>query len=449
MVAGDRIPQALGVLGRGSPARLGARKEKPKMATTTLSVPVFSLRRIETPYERQHGYKNYLAVVDARNLPDLNEWREINVRDAKVRGRVPSAIRESFTANKDQFLFMNRGLVVAAQKVEFREMGSRKVMDLIMKDPAIHGLLDGGHTYRVVTETVKNLGEDEDPRFVRVEVITGFGREEINEVVEGRNTSNQVKDESLANLNEAFDPIKDILKKEKYFDLIAWKEYEEQEDGKPKPIDIRDIISYLVAFDNSSFSSTTQPIIAYADKRACLRHFLRNAPHFERLYHLLPDILKVWDQIHSNWQDWYNEGREEEAGIRGRFGKLTAVTVDSDSKLYFAGGKANYRMPEAYKYPILGALRAAVSSSAKRNPATWRTNPFDLMKETGQQLTNIVGNSVRATNNPNKVGKDAGTWSSCYLVVESALRGTVARKAEKKIEELQAELAELRRAKQR
>jgi len=40
-------------------------------------------------------------------------------------------------------------------------------------------------------------------------------------------------------------------------------------------------------------------------------------------------------------------------------------------------------------------------------------------------VTNVVGNSVRATNNPNKVGKDVGIWSSCYLVMENAIRSTM------------------------
>src|ERR1035438_3923795 len=89
------------------------------MKPTVLSIPVFSLRRIETPYERKLGYKNYVAVIDARNLPDLSDWREINVREAKTRGRVPNAIRNSFNEKADEFLFMNRGLAIAAAKVEY------------------------------------------------------------------------------------------------------------------------------------------------------------------------------------------------------------------------------------------------------------------------------------------------------------------------------------------
>ena len=68
-----------------------------------------------------------------------------------------------------------------------------------------------------------------------------------------------------------------------------------------------------------------------------------------------------------------------------------------------------------------------------------------MLKDTGPQLAKVVGNAVRATNNPNKVGKDVGIWSSCYLVVESALRGAETQEAERKIQHLEAQLAALRR----
>jgi len=412
------------------------------MKPTTLSIPVFSVRRIETPYERKQGYRNYFAVIDARHLPDLSEWREINVREAKTRGRVPNAIRASFDEKADEFLFMNRGLVIAADKVNFKETPGEKHLDLILVDPEIHGLLDGGHTYRIVTESAKGIPAGDPPRYVRVEIVTGFDRETISDVVEARNTSNQVRDESLANLRQEFEPLKDVLRSHKYFDLIAWSEYEELETGKAKPIDVRDIISYLIAFDTMAFNSTTQPLIAYKDKRACLHHFQQHPHRLQKLYPLLPDILQLWDEIHSGWQGWYGEGRKEEAGISGRFLNLTAI-LEASETLYFKGTSVKYRMPEAYKYPILSALRAAVK--VKGSAARWSTNPFSLLQETGPQLAKIVGNTVRTTHNPNKVGKDVGTWSSCYLVVESALRGTMTKEAEKKIQELQAQLAELQR----
>jgi len=178
---------------------------------------------------------------------------------------------------------------------------------------------------------------------------------------------------------------------------------------------------------------------ACEDKRACLRHFQENSAKLQNLYPMLPDIVRLWDEIHDGWRTWYSEGREEEAGIKGKFGKLTAI-LNAPETLYFKGGSAKYRMPEAYKYPILSALRAAVKVQG-RGGAYWGTDPFALLNATGPQLTSVVGNSVRSTNNPNKVGKDVGIWSSCYLVVESAIQGTMTQEAEKRIEELEAQLS--------
>jgi hypothetical protein len=413
------------------------------MKAKVFSIPVFSIRRIETPYERSLGYKNYVAVVDARQLPDLKDWRKINVRDARLRGRVPQAIRRSFAEQGNEFFFMNRGLVLAADKVDFKESGpGGKAIAMTMRDPEIHGLLDGGHTYRVVIAEVCQQESTEEARYVRMEIITGFDRETISDVVDARNTSNQVRDESLANLRQEFEPIKDVLKGQPYCDQIAWSEYEELPNGDPKPIDIREIISYLITFDAEAFNSTTQPLISYKDKRACLRHFQENNKSVRKLYPILPAILRLWDEIHDHWPSWYGEGREEEAGIRGRFGKLTAVT-QTEEPLLFKGGVTDYRMPDAYKYPILSALRAAVR--VDRLEADWSTDPFALLNDTGRQLAAIVGNTIRATNNPNKVGKDVGTWSNCYLVVESALRGTMTQEAERKIHELEAQLAALKK----
>src|SRR5882762_9487660 len=125
MLPGDKqVPQAVGPRDTSSPARLGAIGDV--MKPTSFSIPVFSFRRIETPYERRLGYKNFVAVIDARHLPDLADWRDINVRDAKLRGRVPNAIRKTFAEEADEFLFMNRGLVIAAEKVDYKEGAGEK-----------------------------------------------------------------------------------------------------------------------------------------------------------------------------------------------------------------------------------------------------------------------------------------------------------------------------------
>src|SRR2546423_1665542 len=116
------------------------------MNKVTISFNVHSFRHLETPFKRQ-GHKDYYAIVNVNDLPDLSAWRKINVRDPKLTGKVPKAIRQGF---KDQelFTFMNRGIVLAVESVSFDQVTS--ILTITLSNPLLHGLLDGGHTYNIV-----------------------------------------------------------------------------------------------------------------------------------------------------------------------------------------------------------------------------------------------------------------------------------------------------------
>src|SRR5205823_9456305 len=129
-------------------------------------------------------------------------------------------------------------------------------LTLGLRDPVLHGLLDGGHTYNILLEQRESL---EEPQFVRLEILEGFKPEDIPQLVDARNTSNQVRDQSLMNLSGEFDKLKKALSKAPYADLIAYKEYEVLANGDPKPIDVRDIIAILTAFEREHFDDKTHP----------------------------------------------------------------------------------------------------------------------------------------------------------------------------------------------
>src|SRR6185369_642902 len=161
------------------------------MDAIRLSFPVVSFRHLETPFMRK-GYRDYFAVVEIKDLPDLSGWRKINVRDPKLSGSVPKAIRQSLTDNPEAFVFMNRGIVLSVDSVSFDAKTS--ALTVALKDPDLHGLLDGGHTYNIALEERVVLQE---PQYLRVEILEGFRAEEIPQLVDARNTSNQVRDQSL------------------------------------------------------------------------------------------------------------------------------------------------------------------------------------------------------------------------------------------------------------
>src|SRR5438105_264815 len=108
------------VLGKPEPQvqvkKLNLEGKIPMKHLTSVTMPVVSFRHLETPYQR-NGYRNYFAVVATKDLPDLSEWRRINVRDPKTKGAVPTAIRDGFLEYPELFLFMNRGLVLSVDSV--------------------------------------------------------------------------------------------------------------------------------------------------------------------------------------------------------------------------------------------------------------------------------------------------------------------------------------------
>src|SRR5438034_7905477 len=128
---------------------------------TKLTFPVTSFRNLDTPFQK-HGYRDYFAIVEIKHLPDLDGWRKINVRDPKMTGSVPDAIRSSARDNPELFAFMNRGIVLSVESVNFDNKTGK--LTLVMRDPTLHGLLDGGHTYNILLEEREAL---EFPQYVR------------------------------------------------------------------------------------------------------------------------------------------------------------------------------------------------------------------------------------------------------------------------------------------
>jgi hypothetical protein len=394
---------------------------------TRLTFPVVSFRHLETPFQSK-GFRDYFAIVEVKHLPDLSDWRKINVRDPKLTGAVPRAIRDSLHANPDTFLFLNRGLVVSAADVSFDSRSGK--LSLAMEDPNLHGLMDGGHTYKIVMEEQGGL---DGPQYVRLEIIQGFTKDDIRDLVDARNTSNQVRDESLMNLAGEFDKLKKSILKRAYANLVAYKEHEIMEDGGAKPIDIREIVSLLMVFDRKHFNAETHPINAYRSKAASLNHFAQNREVFEKIYPLAHDILQLWDHIHLQLPELYNRARGRGEDVSGgKFGKLTGVAMYDGKRrepLYFIQGESRYSIPTGFKYPILGAFRAILDEQDGRYVWGKGLDPKGLlMSGLGETLAGIVGNFALDQRNPSKTGKSALVWQSCYQAAELVyLRSKVAK----------------------
>lgn len=385
-------------------------------SSNNFTFPVVSFRNLETPFQKQ-GYRDYFAVIDTSQLPDLSDWRQINVRDPKLTGAVPKAIRESFRDKPDMFVFMNRGIVISVDKIAFDNKASTVTIKLA--NPRLHGLLDGGHTYNIVMEETQVISE---PQYIRVEFLEGFEHDDITDLVDARNTSNQVREQSLMNLAGEFENLKKALKGTPYLDLISFKEYEFDADGNPKPIDVREVVAILTVFDRDHFSESSHPIMAYNTKAACLKHFQQHARSYRKMYPIAQDLLALYDYVRDQLPVLYNKARGEMGNVSGgKFGRLTGVTYykgKRSQRLHFIGKESKYGVPDGFTYPVLGAFRALLEE--KDGQYVWgkSADPVEMLKgDLGLKLADTIGNFALDTQNPSKTGKSPLVWQTCYQSV--------------------------------
>lgn len=389
--------------------------------STLIKFPVSSFRKIPSPYD-ENGAKTFIAVVNVKDIPvAFDEWRQINVRDAKTKSNVSKSIRNTLKDDPGSFFFRNRGITLIVDQAEFDNQ--KNIVELEFVDAKRNGLLDGGHTYSVIKEYLVDLPEEELldlNAFVKIEIIQGISDDElITNIVEARNTSTQVKEQSLEELRKSYEAIHAILDNKTYGKRIAYKEYELDVDGNPKDVDIKEILSYLVCFDVEFFDNNKHPIKAYSTKASVIDHFKQNRQRMQKFIPLIPQILELRDNIYLKLPTAYNQD-----GEGGKFGGLKGVIPTKNKhrmekeKLIFINKESEYRIPSGFIYPILAAFRNLVR--VKGDKCEWKSDPvvfFDSLKE---ELATTVGKQAIEFKNPNKLGKDEATWKMCYQAVELA-----------------------------
>ena len=262
---------------------------------------------------------------------------------------------------------------------------------------------------------------EEGQQFVKVEILTGV-ESFFEDLAEARNTSTQVKDESIANLKDYFDLIKRVVADEPFKDRIN---YVENDDGD---IDISDILALLFMFNIKLYPSMDScPVTAYSSKKKCVDTYISEIEKIDdgtiaeedsvyfKMRNIIPDIFALYDQLETKIGDYY---LEKNPG--GRYGATSGVTTAKDNKPFstkFFENEIKYYSPKGFLYPIIGAFRALVCE--EDGVYTWGDcDPFAIMDKIGPELvTTTIERSRQNGNNPNKTGKDATLWQPLYMRV--------------------------------
>lgn len=381
--------------------------------------------------------KRYVAIVPVEELRHVDFPTDTNPRYVNEKTDVAKDIKNSLIENFE-FHILNRGIFLSAYSVKHDR--DEKILEIDFSDDTnLYGIVDGGHTYKIIKDALISNSYDLSNRFVNIEIFTGFDSTSENFIVKfagARNTSMQVSTSSLEELQGNFQFIKDGLKTMKYGDNIAYKQF----DNKHL-IDIREIVCLMTLFDIETYKITDtskEPNIAYSGKESCLNKFgnackeekQSNQNIYRKIANILPEILEAADHIKSRIYTIWNRK------LGGQYKNLIFNKAINE-KLYhglsaedfpFIGEEAfseetelkdgdKILIPRPFWLPILASLRVLITE--KNGLFITKMNLKKFFDSYQAELVGIVKDTF-AKSNLNMMGKDKIFWQNLHR--ESLIR---------------------------
>lgn len=384
-----------------------------------LKFKVEALRTLASPYRKEDKDEStfetiYYLLVDMKELP-TNIPLDVNPREPKMTTNVARNLLAAVVEPDTDFYINNRGIVIAAKALSFNSADSEVTIDLGDQDHEddrfLYGILDGGHTY---TAIMQNRGGIPDGirKFVRIEVITNV--QNISRLSDARNTSVQVSDIALFNLDDKFDSIKSAVAGQVYADLIAYK------DNENKPIHVSEFLRLMYAFDIDRYpDDSAAPIQSYSGKAQVFKRYQQafETPLYKSLVKQIPKLVELYDTIESELPKKYREYKKAQGVATPRFGSVRGIeSLDNPTRTEFLATETDYSVSCGYIYPIFGAFRSLLRFDETKETLSWLYDPIDIWNEVG---TSLVQNTFETYTNPQLAGKDKQLWLSNYRIVET------------------------------
>lgn len=396
---------------------------------TNLKFKVEALRTLTSPYHKANKNENtfetiYYLLVDMKELPS-NIPLDVNPRKPKMTTNVARSLLNAVIEPETDFYINNRGIVLAAKSLSFNSSYSEVTIDIGNQenenDRYLYGILDGGHTYTAIMQKRDEIPED-IRKFVRVEVITNV--QNITRLSDARNTSVQVSDIALFNLDDKFDSIKSAIENQPYANLIAFK------DNENKPIHVSELLRLMYAFDIDKFPDDNMaPVQSYSGKAQVFKRYKQvyETPFYKSLTKQLPTLIELYDLIERELPEKYKSYKKSQGVANPRFGSVRGIeSLDTSINTEFLQKPTKYSVSSGYIYPIFGAFRSLLQFDNKEEISSWIFDPITIWNEIG---TSIVQNTFETCTNPQLAGKDKQLWLSNYRIVETqSLRKLLQRK---------------------
>jgi hypothetical protein len=383
-------------------------KEVVALATSSVKLHVASARRQPNPVGSGERHTFVMRVTDLpADLP-----LDPNPRGQRIDRGIYRQVSQSLLSNDGFFLWKNHGITILARKVN-------KIDDVTYEvelEPVNHGIVDGGHSFRIIQEALSENDASLDQQFVEVRAFTGIVPDELDavDVARALNTTMQVQEMSLANLAGKFDWLKELLKDEPYFDQIAWRE------NDIAAYDARDIVVLIDMFNIRRFpvNGDDHPTRTYNNKGEVLKDYVKDWKVYARYASVVKDILVLHDTISS-------EGPALHTKQGGRGGSLDFVKKKKGKNakpfdFHFLNKTATRCLDRAALYPMLGAFRWMIVEVSDGSFG-WRDG-FDHVLQVWSNAAGEMMKSTMATHREYRykltnLGKSGTHWGTMFNIV--------------------------------
>lgn len=432
------------------------RKEKPPIIPT----PIADASAKKPIRLRLHVGKNFIRQLefyqtDSRKkptqvihlYPTLADWIGRSLPDGVnprshdpecLRSPVARQIEQMILNAPDDFVLANRGATVIADSFAFDPKTGDA--EITITDPENQGLADGATTDAVIakvqTQLAREFTEKKDATFldlmqnikkqedipavlrhsrVHVEVFVNLeDRSRMANLVQGRNTSRQVRGWSMSDFKGEFEWIKAILEKKgsEFEGKIGY------EENAGKDITILDVLSILTLFhpefDEREDGAEKAPVIAYSNKGRMDARLsddkLRKG--YKSLSPLVPDILKLHDYVYAGFEQAYDKAHGPKAKLGRREG-VESRLLGQPYELPLTGLKSNYVLPNGFIFPLLAAFRALIV--VQNGDTKWKIQPYEFFDKYGKKLVAELMDQVEGVGgNPNKAGKNKLVYTALH-----------------------------------
>lgn len=364
--------------------------------------------------EKESLIKTHFLFILLKNLP-----KELptgpNPRQADLKAKPCRQMFETLEKEPELFTDCNRGLFLIADKVYYPNQNNKKSIVIDFgedEDGNIKGgLVDGNHSYRVLEKVMNDETLSDLPVFITI--IEGADQF-ATQLARARNTSIQVKETSIANLDKEFEPIKEALGK--YAEKIIWSENENVNNEKAV-FSVEDLMALMTAQNLDLYDSEHQPTVAYTGTATCFNKWKnkKNRSSYERLYSILPSIVEVYEYLYKKYEDYAKVGGTKKfGGIKGIEKKRGKGKNEKkiEIKLPFTEEIVPYKMANGFILPIFSALRFLLRE--ENGNYKWTIEPKKFLDKHAPKLISKIldAHSNENGSNPNKTGKSKMLWEN-------------------------------------